>query len=141
MCGDVDEDVSEAEFESKLHARFLAHARALLPKYANDPSQGSPVGGTADITAYMETLFCDVLGRSVHDSGRVEEGHRYQRMAVQPVVFARLAGFLAGHLSPAEDPLRKVIEALLLGYGEADAMDRARQEEHHHHGDVYVRDH
>jgi hypothetical protein len=58
---------------------------------------------------------------------------------MQPLVFARLAGFLAAHASLSEDPLRKVIEALMMGYGEAEAMDRAHAHDHHHHGDVPAR--
>ena len=62
----------------------------------------------ADLAAYMEKLFCDVLERSVRDSAAAE-GQQYERLAAQPVVFARLAGFLAGHLSLGEDPLRRVL--------------------------------
>jgi hypothetical protein len=86
----------------------------------------------------MEKLFCDVLQRSARDSNQAGEGKRYDRLALQPVVFARLAGLLAGHLSLGEDPLRKLIEALMSGYAEAEAMDRARQQLHHQHGDVIV---
>ena len=50
--------------------------------------------------------------------------HRYERLIAQPVVFARLAGFLAAHMSLGEDPLRRVMEAMMLGYSEAEAMDR-----------------
>ena len=48
-------------------------------------------------------------------------------MIAQPVVFARLAGFLAAHMSLGEDPLRRVMEALMLGYSEAEAMDREQR--------------
>ena len=47
-------------------------------------------------------------------------------MIAQPVVFARLAGFLAAHMSLGEDPLRRVMEALMLGYSEAEALDREK---------------
>jgi hypothetical protein len=134
MCGDLDEDDSASDLEERLYARFLAHARSLLPK-AEQPSQAAP----ADISAYMEALFCEALGRSLRDGEQATEAERYQRLAMQPVVFARLAGFLAGHLSLGEDPLRKVMEALMLGYGEAEAMDRVQESrQDHHHGDVYV---
>jgi hypothetical protein len=133
MCGDLDEDEAESELEAKLYARFLNHARALLP--ASEPPAPQP---PLQATAYMERLFCDALGRSLRDTAEAEEDARYDRLALQPVVFARLAGFLAGHLSLGEDPLRKVLEALMLGYDEAGKMDRARQAAHQH-GDVYVR--
>jgi hypothetical protein len=35
-----------------------------------------------------------------------EEGQHYARIASQPLVFARLGGFLAGHMSLQEDPPR-----------------------------------
>ena len=55
------------------------------------------------------------------------------------MVFARLAGFLAAHMALAEDPLRRVMEAMMLGYSEAEAMDRERNEPSHvAHGDVPV---
>jgi hypothetical protein len=131
MCGELDEDESDSELEEKLYARFLRHARELLKDDAGS-SQKQP----ADLASYMERLFCDVLNRSVCD-GELAGANRYERLSVQPVVFARLAGLLAGHLALGEDPLRKVIEAMMLGYAEAETMDRAR-EQAHHHGDVIV---
>ena len=135
MCGDLDEDEEQGRLEEQLYARFLAHARALL-KDGGQPSQEQP----ADLAAYMEKLFSDALSRSVRDDEQAPERQRYERLAVQPVVFARLAGLLAGHLARGEDPLHKVMEALMLGYSEAETMDQ----EHghgHHHGDVLVHDH
>ena len=134
MCGDLDEDEEVARQEDQLYARFLAHARALLK------DAGSSQAPPADLAGYMEKLFNDALSRSVRDNVQTAEGQRYERLAVQPVVFARLAGLLAGHLSRGEDPLRKVMEALMLGYSEAETMDQER-EHHHHHGDVYIHDH
>jgi hypothetical protein len=132
MCGDLDQDESAGELEQRLYARFLQNARELLKDA--QPSQARP----ADLAQYMEKLFCDVLSRTVSD-GEQAGANRYERLAVQPVVFARLAGLLAGHLALGEDPLHKVIEALMLGYGEAQIMDQAR-EPSHHHGDVVVHD-
>jgi hypothetical protein len=85
----------------------------------------------------MERLFSDALGRAVKDCEQLDSDHRYERMIVQPVVFARLAGFLAAHMSLSEDPLRRVMEALMLGYSEAEAMDRAPTD--YGHGDVPAR--
>jgi|SRR3954469_8962217 hypothetical protein len=130
MCGDLDQSEDQAQMEAKLYARFLAHARALLPP------NGQPPAGK-DIAGYMESLFCDTLRRSLRDSEGAGDGNRYERLAAQPVVFARLAGLLAGHLALGEDPLRKVMEALMDGYSEAEAMDRELAESHSH-GDVIV---
>jgi|SRR5215217_4196619 len=133
MCGDLDEEESDSEIEEKLFGRFLAHARELL----KDSGQSSPEQ-PADLASYMERLFVDTLSRSVRDGEQVG-ANGYERLAVQPVVFARLAGLLAGHLSLGEDPLRKIMEALMLGYAEAEAMDRAGAQAHQH-GDVVVQD-
>ena len=135
MCGDLDEEESDTEIEEKLYARFLSHARELLKDNGQAPEEQP-----ADLASYMEKLFIDALSRSVRD-GEGAGANRYERLAVQPVVFARLAGLLAGHLSLGEDPLRKVIEALMLGYAEAETMDRTAHNHGHHHGDVLVHDH
>jgi hypothetical protein len=133
MCGDLDEEESGSEIEQNLYKRFLAHAGELL----KDSGQSSPEQ-PADLASYMEKLFVDSLSRSLRD-GEQAGANAYERLAVQPVVFARLAGLLAGHLSLGEDPLRKIIEALMLGYAEAETMDRAR-EHAHQHGDIVVHD-
>jgi hypothetical protein len=132
MCGDLDEEESDSEIEERLYARFLAHARELL----KDNGQSSPEQ-PADLASYMEKLFVDSLSRTVRD-GEQAGANAYERLAVQPVVFARLAGLLAGHLSLSEDPLRKIMEALMLGYAEAETMDRAARDQSHQHGDVVV---
>src|SRR5438309_1516649 len=113
MCGDLDKDKAESQLEERLCARFRAHARALLP--GNDQASPPP---PADAAGYMERLFCDILNRSLRDVEQAADDGRYQRLALQPVVFARLAGFFAGHLSLGEDPLRKVMEALMFVYDE-----------------------
>lgn len=137
MCGDLDDD--ESEIEERLYARFRAHAQALLGQPGAVPQE------PADLNQYLDKLFSDALSRSVRDNEQADVAQRYERLAMQPLVFARLAGFLAGHLALSEDPLRKVIEALMMGYGEAEAMDRAHahdhDHDHHHHGDVPAHDH
>jgi len=132
MCGDMDDD--ESEIEARLCARFRAHAMVLLAE------QGSAPKEPADINEYLDKLFSDGLSRTVRDGEQADAAQRYERLAMQPLVFARLAGFLAGHLALSEDPLRKVIEAMMMGYGEAEAMDHAQATDHHHHGDVPAHD-
>jgi hypothetical protein len=131
MCGDMDDD--ESEIEERLYARFRAHAQTLLAEAA--PQE------PADLNQYLDKLFSDALSRTVRDGEQADASERYVRLAMQPVVFARLAGFLAGHLALSEDPLRKVIEAMMMGYGEAEALDHAQANDHHHHGDVPAHDH
>jgi hypothetical protein len=134
MCGDMDDD--ESEMEERLYGRFRDHAQTLLA----DAAPQEP----ADLNQYLDKLFSDALSRSVRDGEQADAAQRYERLAMQPLVFARLAGFLAGHLALSEDPLRKVIEAMMMGYGEAEALDHAQahdQDHDHHHGDVPAHDH
>jgi hypothetical protein len=131
MCGDLEEDDGDGQLEEALYARFVAHARALL---AQAPASQDPPD---DTSRYMERLYTDALSRAVKDCEQAGPDKRYERMIAQPVVFARLAGFLAAHMSLGEDPLRRVMEALMLGYSEAEAMDR--DEKIYGHGDVAAR--
>jgi hypothetical protein len=126
MCGDLEDD-DDSKLEQMLYARFVAHARALL-------ADAPPQAAATDTAGYMEKLFIDALSRAVRDCEQASADERYERMIAQPVVFARLAGFLAAHMSLGEDPLRRVMEALMLGYSEAEAMDRERS--NYDHGDV-----
>jgi hypothetical protein len=125
MCGDVDEEAGE--WENALYARLLARARALL----EERPQGAPSAG-ADPYGYMDKLFADALARCVRDGEEASEDGRYRRVALQPLVFARLAGFLAGHLALEEDPLRQVIEALMRGYAEAGPAEAEHDHDHDH---------
>jgi hypothetical protein len=68
------------------------------------------------VNAALDRLLQDALSRSIRDQESIGEDKRYELLAMQPLVFARLAGLLAAHACLREDPLRKVIEALLLGY-------------------------
>jgi hypothetical protein len=130
MCGDVDEE--SGELEDALYARFLGHARALLEQRANAESPSD------DPYAYMDRLFADALGRCVRDADAAGEDARYRRLALQSLVFARLAGLLAGHLALDQEPLRKVIEALMRGYAEAAP---AAAEHGHDHADDHDHEH
>jgi hypothetical protein len=133
MCGDLDED--EGQLDEQLYARLCAHGMALLAQHgAPAPDQPS------DLNQYLDKLFSDALSRSLRDGEQADAAQRHQRLAMQPLVFARLAGFLAAHRSLSEDPLRKVIEALMLGYSEAETMDRDHDHDHHH-GDMPAHDH
>jgi hypothetical protein len=128
MCGDVDEEAGE--LEELLYARFLAHARALL-----EPQADSKAASPDDPIAYMDKLFSDALSRCVRDGEEAGADKRYLRLAIQPLVFARLAGLIAGHLALDQDPLRKVIEALMQGYAEAAQAGHAHDHDHdHEHG-------
>nr|MDP2192210.1 hypothetical protein [Rhodoferax sp.] len=107
MCGDVEDE----GFEGDLYQRFLMHSQAML---ARRPTAGD------DLNSYLDQLFTEMLNRCVQDAQAVPSLQAYRRVAMQSLVLARLAGFLAGHVALNEDPLRKLMEALMLGYGEAD---------------------
>ncbi len=125
MCGD-DDDNGSSRFEELLYTRFLASARALLAQQeARNP------GRNGEVVATIDKLFTDALSRAVKDTEGMGEDQQYAVLSMQPLVFARLAGFLAGHLSLQEDPLRKVMEAMMHGYAEAESIDRSG----HDHGD------
>jgi hypothetical protein len=136
MCGEIEED-GPSSVEERLHNRFLGHARTLLAQYAKAPKPKD----ANDLHAYMDKLFTDALSRTARDADSAQDGQHYARLASQPLVFARLAGFLAGHMALQEDPLRKVIEALMLGYGEAEEMTAVDHEHGHSHDHDHDHDH
>jgi hypothetical protein len=133
MCGEFDED---DRAERALYERFRVHARRLLKAHpAPRPAEQN------GLAPYLDTLFSDALNRCLRDGEGMEEGRRYDMLAAQPLAFARLAGFLAAHASLREDPLRKVIEAVMHGYAEAERFEPDHDHEHgdaghhHHHAD------
>jgi hypothetical protein len=134
MCGDLDED--ESRLEDQLYARFRLHARELL---RGPGAEGSPPP-PKDLNAYMDRLFADALSRCARDGDEAETG-AYELLRAQPLVFARLAGFLAAHVSLQEDPLRKVMEALLHGYAEAEHIEPDHHGHDHGHGRHHGHDH
>jgi len=119
MCGDLEE---EDRFEGDLYQRFLVQSRAMLER---------PPGG-GEMSRYLDGLFNSLLERCVRDAEQVASPNAYRQVAMQSLVLARLAGFLAGHVALNEDPLRKLIEAVMLGYGEAEAMPAPDHHGHDH---------
>ena len=117
MCGDLEE---EDRVEGDLYQRFLVHSRAMLER---------PLAG-GDMNRYLDELFNTVLRRCVQDAEAVASPNAYQQIAMQSLVMARLAGFLAGHVALNEDPMRKVLEAVMLGYQEAESPP---ERDHHGH--------
>jgi hypothetical protein len=122
MCGDLEE---EDKLEGDLYQRFLVHSQAMLGR--------PPAGG--DMNRYLDGLFNNVLKRCVQDAEQVASPDAYRQVAMQSLVLARLAGFLAGHVALNEDPMRKVLEAVMLGYQEAESRP-----ERDHHGHEHPHD-
>ena len=125
MCGDLEED---NKLEGDLYQRFLVHSRAML----DQPSAGG------EMNRYLDGLFKGLLKRCVQDAEQTASPNGYTTLAMQSLVLARLAGFLAGHVALNEDPMRKVLEAVMLGYQEAEtppARDHhGHDHDHGHHG-------
>ena len=120
MCGDLEEDDS---LEGDLYQRFLLRSRALV---ARRSAGGDP------LHAYLDELFVDLLRRCVDDTTDSAPGDRYRLVSMQSVALARLAGFLAGHGALRDDPLRRLMEAAMLGYGEAEAPLSHHDHDHGH---------
>ena len=119
MCGEIEDE----GFEGDLYQRFLVHSQAML---ARGPMERD------DLNSYLDRLFTEVLNRCVQDAQAVPSSDAYRRVAMQSLVLARLAGFLAGHVALNEDPLRKLMEATMLGYGEADIPVHGQGHAHDH---------
>jgi hypothetical protein len=134
MCGELEE---ERRFDEQLYARFRLHARELLRGRGTSDAPAS----AKDLNAYMDRLFADALARCARDGEQSEDGDAYRLMAAQPLVFARLAGFLAAHVSLQEDPLRKLMEALLHGYSEAEHIELDHHGHNHDHNHDHDHDH
>lgn len=124
MCGEVDEVTSH---EEELTARFILNMRDLLGgmKPPEKPSKD-------DLNGYLDKLFHDAMSRALRDIEAVPDEARYKRLAMQSLVFARIAGILAGHVDLAQDPMRRSLEALMHGYTEGEQMEPS---DHHHHND------
>ena len=135
MCGELEEDGSAVE--EVLYDRFAAHVHAFLA------SLNSP-GSKAPLHSHLDSLFRDSLKRSADVQAAPETVSGYERLAMEPLVFARLAGFMAAHLPLHEDPLKRVIEALMTGYaeGEIEMPEHAHDHDHgHSHGHEFGHTH
>lgn len=139
MCGDVEDDHG---LDDEIFARLLyVSAGHGVRKDTMTAREGAPLAGDEDRPAYMEQLFRRVLNHAVSDLAAVPQGLRAETIANQAVVFARLAGFLAGHLPPAADMTRECLEAMLDGHAEVGRTMRRLRDEHHGHAHEDDHDH
>ncbi|WP_395678573.1 hypothetical protein [Inquilinus sp.] len=125
MCGDLEEDES---LGARALLDFQQHAAHLLAR-VQAKGQGDP----GDVNAWLDRLFADILAR-LADDGDAPAIPAGQRLSLAPLVLARLAGLMAAHGMLADDPLRRVIEALMLGYAEPETLFAAQRQHDHHHG-------
>jgi hypothetical protein len=124
MCGELDEESGQ---DDVVHDRFVAHVNSFLAALKREKKHADPVH------AHLDRLFRELLSAAIDPNRAPDEMGGYQRIAMEPLVFARLAGFIAAHVPLNEDPLRRVMEALMLGYQEGEIA--APDHDHHHDHD------
>jgi hypothetical protein len=134
MCGDVED---ERQNDDELVARLLYIAGGFGVTQETLTARTQPPLASDDARpAYMADLFRRVLNHAVSDLQAIPSGHRADTIANQAVVFARLAGFLAGQLPPSDDMTRSMLEALLDGQAlPARTLQELRDRDHGHSHD------
>ena len=128
MCGELEEEAGTGD---EVYSRFVAHANSFLAGMKRERRKPDPVH------AHLDRLFRELLSAAADENRAPDEMSGYQRVAMEPLVFARLAGFIAAHAPLGEDPLRRVIEALMLGYSEGEIALPYHDHDHdpfHGHG-------
>jgi hypothetical protein len=139
MCGEVEDD---KQFDNEVMARFLyiASGHGVTGATIEVPAK-APLTGDGERPAYMSDLFRRALNQAASDLCAVPEGARVETLANQAVVFARLAGFLAGQLPAGEDMTRPLLEALLDGEDEPKRTFARLRERDHGHSHDHEHDH
>ena len=122
MCGDIETEESQAE---EFFARFVDHTRSFLAGLGAKSADGEEAG----LYAYLDSLFRNTLIAATRPDAAPLAVSGYERLCMEPLVYARLAGFMAAHQPLEDDPLRRLIEALMTGYSEGEAIMSA-----HEHG-------
>ncbi|HTN98726.1 MAG TPA: hypothetical protein VL101_17245, partial [Nordella sp.] len=101
MCGEIEDD---KQSDNEIMARFLHIAGGHgVTRETIEARPKAPLSGDAERPAYMGELFRRTLNQSASDLCAIPEGARTETLANQAIVFARLAGFLAGQLPPDND--------------------------------------
>lgn len=132
MCGDFEEDDLA---DDHLFGRFLELAK----KLGVHPSEQSLKGhlnlqNSEEREHYMTELFNAGLTRSVNDVQFIPKaGEKGATIAIQAVVFARLAGFLAAQVPSESNMMRALMEATLAGFADAQQQVSEWEEHGHHH--------
>jgi hypothetical protein len=133
MCGELEDDASP---EEEARDRFVAHAHSFLAKLRAQAKSDDTTHN------HLDRMFRELLIAAVDDRKAPRDMSGYQRLAMEPLVFARLAGFIAAHVPLHEDPLRRTIEALMLGYSEGEIAVVDHDHDHEHpHGPGYGHTH
>ena len=134
MCGEVEDD-QQSDEEIVARLIYIAGGHGVTQQTLTART-AAPLKSDDERPAYMSDLFRRMLNHAASDLVAIPDGHRAQTIANQAVVFARLAGFLAGQLPPGDDMMRTTLEALLDGQAEpARTFQRLRDRDHGHSHD------
>jgi hypothetical protein len=125
MCGELEEEENPEEV---IYTRFAAHVQTFMAGLKARPS-GDP------LHYHLDRLFRELLRNASDPAKAPSDVDPYERLAMEPLVFARLAGFMAAHLPLSEDPLKRVIEALMTGYAEGEIELPSHDHDHDHDHD------
>src|SRR5690606_26129812 len=91
MCGELEEEEVHLE---EFYNRFADHARPLLAA-----AKGPAGAQAADaLNSYLDEMFRQLLFAASDPDGVPDGVNGYQRRAMEPLVLARIAGFMAAHL-------------------------------------------
>ena len=123
MCGELEEEGGPDQLAA---SRYEAHVHSLLASLKLKAKHSDPIHG------HLDRLFRGLLVDSVDERKAPRDMDPFQRLSMEPLVFARLAGFMAAHLPLSEDPLRRIIEAVMLGYSEGEIAVPDHDHDHFH---------
>ena len=117
MCGD-DDDLNQVDED--LYNRLLDKASGFGVSPANQEGNTAlDLNDQQKRFQYMNDLFTAGLKRALNDADCQNSGDRMDMVAGQAIVFARLAGLLAGQFPPESDLFHTVVSALMDGHKEA----------------------
>lgn len=131
MCGDIETDESLLE---EFYARFVDDTRAFLAEVeaGNGEQDGDP------LYRHLDRLFRKTLTSVARPDAAPEDVSGYDRLSMEPLVFARIAGFMAAHQPLEDDPMRRLMEAVMTGYAEG---EEAIESSAHHHAHDHAHTH
>lgn len=127
MCGDLESDEARAE---DFFTRFVDHTRLFLAAMNAENAGAS----TNQLHDHLDSLFQRALTAATEQGEAPEDVSGFERLCMEPLVYARLAGFMAAHQPLEDDPMRRLIEAVMTGYDEGETImsDVAHRHSHEH---------
>jgi hypothetical protein len=125
MCGDHDDHDHEHDQLEQATYQRLIHLAAHYEVKPDASAGNTPVTLENEKmrTVYLDGLFRAALTRTVNDTAHITEGERLDILAGQSIVFARLAGLLAGLLPVESGQFQTVISAMMQGYNEPASLE------------------